>query len=132
MLDVMMPVMDGFAACAEIRKNPEGQLTPILMVTGLDDVDSINRAYEAGATDFMTKPINWPILGHRVKYMLRASGSIAALRDSEERYALASMGANDGLWDWDLKDEQLPFFRAMERHVGIRRRRDREQPRRNG
>lgn len=109
MLDVMMPVMDGFAACAEIRKNPEGQLTPILMVTGLDDVDSINRAYEAGATDFMTKPINWPILGHRVKYMLRASGSIAALRDSEERYALASMGANDGLWDWDLKENTCHF-----------------------
>ena len=109
MLDVMMPVMDGFSACAAIRKHPEGQRTPVLMVTGLDDVDSINRAYEAGATDFMTKPISWPVLGHRVRYMLRAGRSIEALRDSEERYALAAMGANDGLWDWDLRSGQCHF-----------------------
>lgn len=109
MLDVVMPVMDGFAACIEIRKRPEGQMTPILMVTGLDDVDSIRQAYEAGATDFVTKPINWLVLGHRMKYMLRASKSIEALHDSEERYALAAMGANDGLWDWDLKADECHF-----------------------
>lgn len=109
MLDVMMPVMDGFSACAAIRRHPEGGRTPVLMVTGLDDVDSINRAYEAGATDFMTKPISWPVLGHRIRYMLRAGRSIEALRDSEERYALAAMGANDGLWDWDLKDGKCHF-----------------------
>ena len=48
MLDVMMPVMDGFSACVEIRRHPNGKLTPVLMVTGLDDLDSIHRAYEAG------------------------------------------------------------------------------------
>ena len=53
------------------------------MVTGLDDVESINRAYEAGATDFVTKPINWMILGHRLRYMLRASRSIEAFHRSE-------------------------------------------------
>jgi diguanylate cyclase (GGDEF)-like protein/PAS domain S-box-containing protein len=109
MLDVMMPVLDGFSACVEIRKRPEGELTPILMVTGLDDVDSIRRAYEAGATDFVTKPINWLVLGHRMMYMLRASRSIEALRDSEEQYALAATGANDGLWDWDLRADECHF-----------------------
>jgi diguanylate cyclase (GGDEF)-like protein/PAS domain S-box-containing protein len=83
MLDVRMPVMDGFSACSRLRDHPAGKLTPILMVTGLDDVDSINRAYEAGATDFATKPINWLILGHRLRYMLRASRSIEALHRSE-------------------------------------------------
>jgi diguanylate cyclase (GGDEF)-like protein/PAS domain S-box-containing protein len=83
MLDVRMPVMDGFSACSKLRGHPAGKLIPILMVTGLDDVDSINRAYEAGATDFATKPINWLILGHRLRYMLRASRSIEALHRSE-------------------------------------------------
>ncbi|OPY70039.1 MAG: Cyclic di-GMP phosphodiesterase Gmr [Syntrophorhabdaceae bacterium PtaU1.Bin034] len=85
MLDVMMPVMDGFSACAGIRRHPHGRHTPVLMVTGLDDVESIQRAYEAGATDFVTKPINWLILGHRVRYMLRASKSMEALQRSEAK-----------------------------------------------
>ncbi|MGA2107147.1 MAG: EAL domain-containing protein [Syntrophorhabdales bacterium] len=85
MLDVMMPVRDGFSACVDIRRHPNGKLTPILMVTGLDDLDSIHRAYEAGATDFVTKPINWLILGHRVRYMLRASRSVEALQRSEAK-----------------------------------------------
>jgi diguanylate cyclase (GGDEF)-like protein/PAS domain S-box-containing protein len=85
MLDVMMPVRDGFSACVDIRRHPNGKLTPILMVTGLDDLDSIHRAYEAGATDFVTKPINWLILGHRVRHMLRASRSVEALQRSEAK-----------------------------------------------
>jgi diguanylate cyclase (GGDEF)-like protein len=83
LLDVMMPHMDGFEVCAAIRKLATGEHTPILMVTGLDDVDSINRAYEAGATDFITKPINWAVLGHRVRYLWRASLSSQRLRESE-------------------------------------------------
>jgi diguanylate cyclase (GGDEF)-like protein/PAS domain S-box-containing protein len=83
MLDVKMPLLDGFSACERLRTHPAGALTPILMVTGLDDEDSITRAYEAGATDFITKPFNWLILGHRLRYMLRASRSIEALHMSE-------------------------------------------------
>jgi diguanylate cyclase (GGDEF)-like protein/PAS domain S-box-containing protein len=85
MLDVKMPLMDGFSVCSQLRDRPEGKLTPVLMVTGLDDVDSINRAYEAGATDFVNKPFNWLILGHRLRYMLRASRSIEAYHRSEEK-----------------------------------------------
>jgi signal transduction histidine kinase len=65
--------MDGFATCAALRKLPGGEQLPIVIITGLDDVDSINRAYEVGATDFITKPINWALFGHRVRYVLRAS-----------------------------------------------------------
>ena len=73
LMDVSMPVMDGFTSCAELRKLPGGGRVPVIMMTGLEDVESIERAFEVGATDFITKPINWPILAHRVRYMLRAS-----------------------------------------------------------
>lgn len=72
LLDVMMPEMDGFDTCRAIRALPNGDMVPVVMITALEDIDSINRAYEVGATDFITKPINWIILVQRVRYMLRA------------------------------------------------------------
>ena len=71
LLDVMMPEMDGFATARAVRQLAGFELVPILIMTALDDLDSINRAYEAGATDFITKPINWVILVQRVRYMTR-------------------------------------------------------------
>lgn len=73
LLDVMMPKLDGFDTCRAIRKLTGGENTPILMVTGLEDLDAIHRSFDSGATDFITKPINWAVLNYRVKYMLRAS-----------------------------------------------------------
>lgn len=83
LLDVVMPDVDGFTTCAALRKLPGGARVPILMATGLDDLDSINRAYEVGATDFITKPVVWPILGHRVHYILRSSRAMEELHDSQ-------------------------------------------------
>jgi diguanylate cyclase (GGDEF)-like protein len=72
LMDAVMPVMDGFAACAAIRALPAGAHTPILMMTSLDDVESIRRAFEVGATDFATKPLHGSILGFRVGHLIRA------------------------------------------------------------
>src|SRR3984957_3777788 len=80
--DVVMPRMDGFALCSELRRRPQSTYLPILMATGLDDIPSITRAYEVGATDFISKPINWILVGHRVRYMLRASQAFEALREN--------------------------------------------------
>ena len=86
LLDVIMPNgMDGFATCVEFRYLPKGRHIPVLMMTGLDDLESINRAYEAGATDFITKPINTVLLIHRLRYMLRASHTTWRLLESERR-----------------------------------------------
>jgi signal transduction histidine kinase len=83
--DVVMPRMDGFALCRELRNRPGSAHVPILMATGLDDVSSITKAYEVGATDFISKPINWVVLGHRVRYMLRASRAFDELRRNQDR-----------------------------------------------
>lgn len=73
LLDILMPGMDGYQTFAEIRALPNYQSTPVVMLTGLDDENSIELAYESGATDFITKPINYLILIHRVNYILRAN-----------------------------------------------------------
>ncbi|MEW7850362.1 EAL domain-containing protein [Massilia aurea] len=94
LMDVDMPRMDGFDACSAIRAaESDGACVPIIMVTGSDDIDAVTHAYEVGATDFVSKPINWPILGHRVLYVLRASDAIARLRiaDAQNRAVLEAI-----------------------------------------
>jgi signal transduction histidine kinase len=86
-LDVMMPGIDGYELCRSIRADEDLGRTPILMVTGLEDSDSIGRAFEAGATDFVGKPVHWPMLAHRVKFVLRLASverEMRAARDSAE------------------------------------------------
>ncbi|MEM6512449.1 MAG: EAL domain-containing protein [Pseudomonadota bacterium] len=85
LMDVEMPELDGFAACAQIRRHPDCLDTPIVMLTGRDDDESIREAYDCGATDFIPKPINWSLLGQRVMYIVRASQVSRGLRDSESK-----------------------------------------------
>jgi len=99
LLDVSMPVMDGFTACAELRRLPGGERVPVVMMTGLDDTASIERAFEAGATDFITKPINWAVLPHRVRYMMRASAAIDELQQNQKRLSNAQRIGEMGDWE---------------------------------
>ncbi len=86
LLDVIMPGgIDGFEACVALRAHQKGEHIPILMMTSLEDMDSIDKAYEVGATDFIAKPVNIPLLGHRLRYMLRYSETTRRLLDSEQR-----------------------------------------------
>ncbi|MBF0144189.1 MAG: EAL domain-containing protein [Magnetococcales bacterium] len=72
LMDAKMPVMNGFDACASMKKQPEMEHIPVLMITGLHDDESVDLAYAVGAADFITKPIHWAILRNRVRYLLRA------------------------------------------------------------
>ena len=96
LLDIMMPEMDGFAACTALRKLSGGEHTPVLIMTGLDDYDSITRAYDAGATDFLTKPLNGLLLTHRVRYIARSSRVLQELRASQASVAQARDAALEG------------------------------------
>ncbi len=93
LLDVMMPKFDGYEFCAELRRDPEFMNLPILMVTALDDFESINRAFEVGATNFVTKPVNWTVLAFHVKYILRASQNAEELYKTKQLLKLASESA---------------------------------------
>ena len=69
LLDINMPEMDGIAACAGMREQSDRDF-PIIMVTSVDDADSIQRAFDAGATDFILKPVNWPLFQRRLDSVL--------------------------------------------------------------
>jgi diguanylate cyclase (GGDEF)-like protein len=83
LLDVLMPEMDGFQTCQAFRTLPQSKHVPVLMMTGLDDIESIDHAFEVGATDFITKPLNYAILGHRVRYLLRTMRAFESVRKSK-------------------------------------------------
>jgi diguanylate cyclase (GGDEF)-like protein len=100
LLDVMMPGIDGFQVCRALRQHPRGRYLPIFMLTGLDDTESVDAAYQAGATDFIVKPINWNLLVHRVNYGLRAGHATRELLASETRLANAQRLARMGSWEW--------------------------------
>ncbi|MBE9539963.1 MAG: EAL domain-containing protein [Proteobacteria bacterium] len=84
-LDVEMPGMNGLEVCKRIRKMPQGESIPIMIVTGSNDRRSIDQGFEAGATQYKTKPVNWSLLGRDVHYMLRASNAFNALKRQEDR-----------------------------------------------
>ena len=102
LLDVMMAEMNGFEVCQAIRALPGGQNAPVLLATALDDIDSIDQAYRAGATDFIAKPINWPVLPNRVRYMLRAHETLENLTVSQQHLAEAQRIAGIGNFRWAL------------------------------
>ena len=100
-VDVMMPRMNGFEFCASLRALPGGASVPLLMATSLDDPDSIHRAYEAGATDFTSKPLNWAFEIHRLRYMLRSASMARQLQLREQETRLAKD-------DWEQTFNSIP------------------------
>ena len=107
--DVMMPVLDGFELCSAIRAMKSEVQVPIVVLTGLNDARSIRQAYAIGATDYCEKPVNWELLPYKLDFIMRASSTFNELQVSEERYSLAAHGANDGLWDWDFREDRIYF-----------------------
>ena len=93
LLDVMMPNFDGYDVCLELRRDPEFVNLPVLMVTVLDDIESVNGAFEAGATNFVTKPVNWTVLAFHVKYILRARQNAEELYKTKQLLTLAHESA---------------------------------------
>ncbi len=85
LLDVQMPGKNGFEVCNLLRQMSRERFIPIVMVTGLEDIQSIETAYEFGADDFITKPINWQILGHRIFYLLKGSRALNQVQEKEMR-----------------------------------------------
>lgn len=101
LLDVIMPGMDGFETCGEIRKVFSYNETPVMMLTGLDDESSVDQAFNIGANDFISKPINWSLLVKRVKYLIRDKKMNMQLVENEARLRQSQRIAR--IFYWELK-----------------------------
>ena len=80
LVDLDMPRMDGFELIARIRGDAKLQHLPIVVATGREDMVAVDRAYAAGATSFVVKPLNWRVLSHQLAYVLKSGRAEAALR----------------------------------------------------
>jgi diguanylate cyclase (GGDEF)-like protein len=105
LLDVDMPEMDGYEVCRKLRQYPALRNVPVIMVTGHDDSGAINHAFEAGATDFITKPVNWALLPHRLGYFLRNAAGAQALADRETKMQALLAAVPDALWVFSYDGE---------------------------
>ena len=99
-LDALMPRRDGFETCRALRSLAGCESIPVLILTGLEDEASINRAFDAGATDFFVKSNHWSLLAGRLRYLLRASRTRMELERSKAKLARAQDLARMGSFDW--------------------------------
>jgi diguanylate cyclase (GGDEF)-like protein/PAS domain S-box-containing protein len=107
LLDVEMPGISGLKVLEVLRAKYSPSDLPIIMVTARSESEDIVQALEAGANDYVTKPMDLAVVGARVKTHLALKRGEEARRETEERYSLAAAGSNDGIWDWDLRSNTI-------------------------
>ena len=102
LLDFELPDGDGVKLCQKLRSLSRFAQTPVLIITGHDDHESVVEALASGATDFMSKPLNWQLLAQRVRYMWKSHLILLAAQQSQRLLARAQAIAKTGNWEKDL------------------------------
>jgi DNA-binding response OmpR family regulator len=119
MVDVNMPVMDGFEFCEVVSSLSFEKYIPVMIMTAQDDQESVNKAYDKGATDFITKPINLAKLNHRLRFSLRASETAEKLASRERQLLSAQKIAKLGEWIYDIGKNEFQFSEEVANIFGI-------------
>jgi PAS domain S-box-containing protein len=110
LLDVVMPGLDGIEVCKKIRQSPVLKGAYIVMLSGLKtQSDQMAEGLEAGADDYITRPLPNRELLARLRSFIRLKNAEKSLKESEDRLSKILQAANDGMWDWDLKTNQVFF-----------------------
>lgn len=91
LMDALMPVMDGFTACALLQESPQGRDIPVLMITALEDSASIERAFAVGASDYIPKPLHLAVVNQRVRRLVDATRAHRRVRHLAYNDALTGL-----------------------------------------
>jgi diguanylate cyclase (GGDEF)-like protein/PAS domain S-box-containing protein len=119
LLDIEMPEITGLDALRILRKIYSAAELPVIMVTAKNQSEDIITALDLGANDYLTKPIDFPVAVARISTQLAHKRAQEALKESEERYALAALGSNDGLWDWNITENEVHFSARWKSMLGF-------------
>jgi diguanylate cyclase (GGDEF)-like protein/PAS domain S-box-containing protein len=119
LLDIEMPEITGLDALRILRKIYSAAELPVIMVTAKNQSEDIITALDLGANDYLTKPIDFPVAVARISTQLSHKRAQEALKESEERYALAALGSNDGLWDWTIPENEVHFSARWKSMLGF-------------
>ncbi|RZT10371.1 diguanylate cyclase (GGDEF) domain-containing protein [Duganella sp. CF402] len=117
LMDAMMPVMDGFTACARMQELPNGADIPVLMITALQDNSSVERAFAAGASDYIPKPIHYAVLSQRVRRIIEANRAEKRIRHLAYNDVLTSL-PNRTLF-FELLAKSIDHARSNEQQVAV-------------
>src|SRR6202049_890778 len=128
LLDIEMPEISGLEALKTLRETYSPIELPIIMVTAKNQSDDVVRALDLGANDYVTKPIDFAVALARIGTQLSHKRAQEGLRESEERYALAARGANDGLWDWNVQSNVVYFSPRWKSMLGYQESEVGDQP----
>jgi predicted signal transduction protein with EAL and GGDEF domain/DNA-binding response OmpR family regulator len=109
LLDYELPDMSGLEVCRQLRNDTNSVDKPILFIAGKNDYKSIENAFQAGATDFSSKPLNWTILNYRIQYMLRTHELYLSLLSSEARLTKAQKMAKIANWEYSQSDKSFKY-----------------------
>lgn len=123
LLDALMPVLDGFETCRQMRamaEVPGAATMPILLMTGLNDEASIDRAYNAGATDYVLKPVHLGVLAHRLQRLVRTEALEDELAQTRTEFETVFRSIPDAVLLTDEKRAIVTCNRAFERSFGYR------------
>lgn len=118
-MDVKMPRLDGIEACSRLRTMEENQDLPIVLITVLGDAAAIREGFMAGATDYLAKPVNVLLFGHRIKALLQARQMQSELQHNRENYIHLQQELGLGYWTWDLGTDQLSWSESLAQQFGL-------------
>ncbi|NNL85965.1 MAG: EAL domain-containing protein [Myxococcales bacterium] len=107
LLDVNLPGRDGFSICRELRRVPALSQIPIVVITGASEEEVIDRAFTAGATDFVHKPLDWQLTQHRVRFLMRANSAFKDLNRSQRQLQQTREIGGIGTWDLIVDSREL-------------------------
>jgi diguanylate cyclase (GGDEF)-like protein/PAS domain S-box-containing protein len=124
-LDASVQERAGYETCQSIRRDRWGRDLPILVVTASDDSATVERAFEVGASDFAAKPVQWPLLRHRARFLARAGDALSRLQaaamnlaERERRLSEAESLAHIGSWEWRVERDLMVWSEEAFRILG--------------